>query len=48
MDLHRVGPVRRLVHFRPEIGGRGAGVGKVAAEDGLDERAEDDLGAAVG
>lgn len=31
-----------------EVSGGGAGLGEVAREDGLDERAEDDLGAAAG
>jgi hypothetical protein len=38
------------VDLRAEVGGggAGAGVGEVAGEDWLEERAEDDLGAAVG
>jgi hypothetical protein len=33
------------VDLRAEVGGSGAGLGEVAGEDGLKERAEDNLGA---
>ena len=35
------------VDLGTEVGSGGAGLGEVAGEDGLEERAEDDLGATV-
>jgi hypothetical protein len=35
------------VDLGTEVGGGGAGLGEVAGEDGLEERAEDDLGTTI-